>query len=236
MMNTVIPSHPALEEALRAGAELSCRGEELNGGMARIAFLGRDRELLAVGLGRTFPESLDLVEADIAVGGPAVKEFLAAHCDVCALNHMASSGVPDAVSALDDYLLGSNRGFAVRQQEDRLHFRAHWWRSFHTPKALKQRVVSERVTIHWRHGEYRYVTAPVQGKTKWLPQTKTTARPIGAKLPYPCEERCVEAVADTLPALFAAADQPIAAAVREDAAWHSLLEIVSCEIIVDNDR
>jgi hypothetical protein len=170
----------AVEQAIRAGAELACLGDQTREGHVRVAYLGRDKQLIAVGTGLTLAECLAAVEQDCATGGKAAKEFEAAHCSVCALDRLAPTGSSDASSALDGYLLAPNRGFAVRWREGQFRLTAHWWRQVSTPREFIQEVIREQVPVRWQHDEFTFETVPLRGKAaKLFAHTKTTGRPAG---------------------------------------------------------
>jgi hypothetical protein len=65
-------SYTLVEAAIRAGAELSCVGDGTKGGYVRVAYLGRDKQLLALGTGLTLGECLAAVEQDCGAGGKGV--------------------------------------------------------------------------------------------------------------------------------------------------------------------
>jgi hypothetical protein len=215
--------YPALEAALGTGAELSCIGDRTTGGYVRVAYLGREKRLAAVGIGLTLGECLTAVELDCATGGPMCREFEARHCSVCALNHLAPVGSQESVSALDGYLLAANRGFQVVWDGQRFFLTAHWWRKVSTPRDILEQVIREQVAVRWRHGDFAFETVPIRGKEKWLAQTKTTARPEGTKKTTPTEERKVEVLGKTLAEALFNAEGPITNALQEDDEWFRLV-------------
>jgi hypothetical protein len=213
----------ALEAAIRAGAELACVGDQTRQGYVGVAYLGRDKQLLAVGTGLTLGECLAAVNQDCAAGGKTAKEFESAHSPVCALDRLAPTGSPDAVSALDGYLLAPNRGFAVRWHEGQFRLTARWWRKVSTPREFIQEVIREQVPLPWQHGDFTFETVPLQGKAnKLFAHTRTKSRPAGSKHLYPTEERQIAVLGGSLADVLANAEGPIAAALREDEEWYRL--------------
>jgi hypothetical protein len=217
-------SYTAVEDAIRAWAEFSCVGDGTKGGYVRVAYLRRDKQLIALGTGLTLAECLAAVEQDCKAGGKTAREFDAAHCSVCAMNQLAPTGSLDAVSALDGYLLAPNRGFAVAWDGNQFRLTAHWWRQVRTPREIIQQVIRDRILVRWEHGDFAFETFPVRGKKNWLAQTKKTSRPPACKKLYPTEERQIVVLGGSLRKVLVHAEEPISAALREDDAWYRLTQ------------
>jgi hypothetical protein len=184
----------------------------------------RTQQDLAIGVGSCLLDALCSLEEDLLRPTPIGPQVSQCPCWVCASNALVPivAGSPQAASVLDGHLL-ARRDFWVEWREGQFHFLAEWTRKADTlTPEVRQRLLDERLPGRWQHGEHVWEYVPVQNQKTgaWVGfHIRSISRPHGSKDHCPREKRRVEVGADTLGGVLAAAEEQLAAAVREDEAW-----------------
>jgi hypothetical protein len=134
----------------------------------------------------------------------------------------AVAGCPEPTSVLDGHLL-ARRDFRVRWSDGRFLFCSEWSRRANVlSPELERQLKEEGVPSRWRHEEHVWECTPVRNRKTgaWAGfNLRSVSRPPGSKEIYPREKRRVEVEADFLSGVLAAAEERLAAALREDEDW-----------------
>lgn len=227
---------PLIEAALHDGATLFAHTESGTAGPARFVGVWSGDELLACAAESGLTAAVSALETELRDGGPltpAVRQWLA---DGFALKCFfpyacAVAGDSVAANALDELLL-SGRAFEVQRAEVALRFRATWTTALGTPLELARRVITERVSITWLHGDWLFRTDPLPYRGKrageWYARTETLLRPNTEtrRRPYPTHRAEVTATGPNLGAALRAAVPAVAEALAGEAEWRAAYEIV----------
>jgi hypothetical protein len=224
-MNEVVVLYPALDRAIRSGALLDAAPDAGKGAPGRLVRVWSESagEDLALGVGPTLPDALHAAEQDLLSADPVGTQVSRCSCWVCAMNDRVPvvAGAPAAASVLDGHILALWQ-FTVRSDGARFALVTEWSRQAdRIGSAARQQIHAEGVPSRWRHGEYVWEFVPFKGRTSGKPmmRVRSVSSPPGSKFPYPRERRRVEVEADSLGAVLAAAEGPLAVALGEDEEW-----------------
>jgi len=225
-----------IEAALRDGATLFAHTESGTAGPVRFVGVWSGDELLACAAESGLAAAVSALETELRDGGPltpAVRQWLA---DGFALgcyfpDARAVPGDRVAAHALDELLL-SGRAFEVQRAEVALRFRATWTTALGTPLELARRVITERVSITWLHGNWLFRTDPLPYRGKrageWYARTEVLLRPNTEthRRPYPTRRTDATATGRDVCAALRAALPAVAEALASEAEWRAAYEIV----------
>lgn len=230
-MNTSPVNYPELDAAIRGGARLTCRvgirsgrvGASFPAAPRRFAELSNDQgEGLVTAGGICLPHALHRADIELL---RADETSEACSCAICAQPSRTSDngGAPEAVSALDAHLL-SNRHFEVDWCDGRFRLAASWKRDafFDLPLEIQRQIRQAGVPSRWRHEEFVFEFTPFINKRTGNGYLKgqMISHPPGQAVLR--QDRRVEVTGDSLAAVLAAAEEPMATSRREDEQWLSL--------------
>lgn len=228
---------PLIGAALADGADLFAHTVNGTAGPARFVGVWSGNELRACAAESGVAVALRAVEAELRTGGPLtpnVRQWLtdgfALKCyfpEACAV-----AGDSVAANALDELLL-AGRAFEIRHTDAALRFRAQWTTELGTPIELARRVVVERVSITWLHGDWLFRTDPLPyRKTRvgeWYARTEVLLRPPTEtrRRPYPTHRADVTATGRDVYSALRAALPAVAEALAGESEWRAAVQIVS---------
>lgn len=227
---------PLLGAALADGADLFAHTVNGTAGPARYVGVWSGNELRACAAESSLAAAVRGVEAELSTGGPltpSVRQWLADGFALTCFFPYACTAGGDSVAAnsLDEVLL-TGRAFAVRRASGALQFSAQWTTELGTPLELARRVVAERVSITWLHGDWLFRTDPLPYRKKrvgeWYARTEVLIRPPTEtrRRPYPIHRAEVTATGRSVCAALRAALPAVAEALAGEAEWRAAVEIV----------